>query len=372
MTVGIRRTIPWWWIDLGREVADAARDAVLSRHVSTGPIVARLESALATWLGVPHVVAVGSGAAALTTALLALGVGRGDEVIVPGYTFVATANAVLLAGASPIVVDVESGGRSTIAPRAVNRAITDRTRAIIAVHPNGRSAKMTELAGIAKTHGISLVEDAAQAMGSQAAGQYLGTTGEIGCFSMSMTKLIVTGEGGFCATSDPVLAEAMRRIRNHGATKVSTGRFPLFGFNFRLTDVQAAMALAQVDRIELRKEALLALHRRYRIEMKGLTSVCLRRPKLERGELPMWIEAECERRDELIRHLRRRGIQAKPLDPPLDRISHLKVMNPLPNARRFAETGLILPSGPDRTDEELERVFRALREFDAAAARRGD
>ncbi|MCL4233510.1 MAG: DegT/DnrJ/EryC1/StrS family aminotransferase [Deltaproteobacteria bacterium] len=372
MTVGVRTTIPWWWIDLGREVADAARDAVLSRRLSTGPLVSSLESALATWLGAPRVVAVGSGAAALTTAMLALGVGRGDEVIVPGSTFVATANAVLLVGASPIVVDVESATRATIDARAVKLALTDRTRAIIAVHPNGRSARMTELAGIAKAHGISLVEDAAQAMGSQAAGRYLGTIGDIGCFSMSMTKLLTTGEGGFCATSDPALADAMRRIRNHGATKISSGRFASFGFNFRLTDVQAAMALAQIGRIESRKEALLALHRRYRIELNGLTKVRLRRAKLECDELPLWIEAECELRDELIRHLRHRGIQAKLLDSSLDRIAHLKVTNPLPNARRFAETGLILPSGPDRTDEELERVFRALREFDAATARRGD
>lgn len=337
-----------------------------------GPTVAQLESALAKWLDVPHVVAVGSGAAALTTALLALGIGRGDEVVVPGLTFVATANAVLLTGASPVVVDVESTTRATIDPRAVKRALTDRTRAIIAVHPNGRAARLTELAAIAASRGIPLVEDAAQAMGSRIHGRQLGTIGDIGCYSMSMTKLLATGEGGYCVTSDRALAEAMRRIRNQGAENVSKGRFASFGFNFRLTDVQAAMGLAQIGRIESRQEALLALHRRYRSEMKALKAVRLRRVKLERGELPLWIEAECERRDELIRHLRRRGIQAKPLDPPLDRVAHLKVTNPLPCARRVWEVGVILPGGPDRTDAELERVFRALREFDAATARHGD
>ncbi len=364
------KTIPWWWANIGDDAGDAARDAVLAGRVSTGPIVADLETALAAWLGAQHVVAVGSGAAALATALLALGMRSGDEVIVPGFTFVASANAVILSGAKPVVVDILRGARGTIDPRAVRRAINARTRAIVAVHPNGRSAPMGELADIAPANGIALVEDAAQALGSRSGDRYLGTSGDIGCFSMSMTKLLTTGEGGFCATDDATLADAMRRVRNHGAAKISSGRFESFGFNFRLTDVQAAIGLAQIRQLETRMTALKALHRRYREALRGLPGVRLRPVDVARGELPLWIEVECERRDELTRHLRRWGIQAKLLDPSLDKIPHLKVTNPLPFARRFSDTGLILPSGPDRTNGELDRVFRALRDFDAHGANR--
>lgn len=242
------------WPDLGAAEADAARDVLLSNRLigSSGPHVADFESAFAQASGAPHCVAVSSGTTALHAVLTALGVGPGDEVLVPAYTFVASASPVAHLGAVPVFVDIDPF-TYCMSPVDAERKITPRTRVIIAVHLNGHPAPLAELGALAARHELELVEDAAQAHGARFDGRPVGTFGVAGVFSFWQDKTITTGgEGGAVVTSDPELAETVRRLRNHGEAVLPGGALRghvLLGHNFRLTAAQAAVGTVQVGRL---------------------------------------------------------------------------------------------------------------------------
>lgn len=211
-----------------------------------GKMVKEFEGKVARLLKVKHVVAVNSGTAALHSALLALGIKPGDEVIVPSFTFVATANVVLACGAKPVFVDNRED--YNIDPRALRKAITSRTRAVIPVHLFGYPVDMDEVNEIASSRSISVVEDAAESLGAEYRGKQTGTLSDIGCFSMYATKVATSGEGGALSTDDDGLADRLRLLRNHGMLHGYDSR--LLGFNYRLPEVMAAIGSAQMDRLD--------------------------------------------------------------------------------------------------------------------------
>lgn len=231
-------------------IGDAEKQAVMavldSGQLIQGRVVADFEAAFAEYCGVRHAIASVNGTTALTIALMAAGVGAGDEVIIPSFTFVATATSVLSVGAKPIFIDVEAETFCLDASQ-VEAAITPRTRAIMPVHLYGHPADLPTLQAIAEKHGLMLIEDAAQAHGAAYHGKRVGGWG-VGAFSFYPSKNMTSGEGGMTTTNDDDIAQKARMVRNHGMTQQYLHE--MMGFNFRMSNIHAAIGLAQMDRIE--------------------------------------------------------------------------------------------------------------------------
>ena len=232
---------------IGEEEIEAALDVLRSGMLAQGDRVAAFERAFASVVGVDHAVAVGSGTAALHIGLLCLGVGPGDEVIVPSFTFAATANVVRLVGAEPVFVDIDAED-FTIHAEAVAQAVRLRTRAMIPVHLYGQPSPMAGLMEVAGAHSIDVLEDAAQAHLATTDGRTVGSIGRLGAFSFYPTKNMTTGEGGMITTSDPELAERARLLRNQGMAARYVHQ--MVGLNERMTEIEAAIGLVQLGRLE--------------------------------------------------------------------------------------------------------------------------
>ena len=361
---------PW----LGEEEQAAAAQAIAGGWVSEGPRTAAFAERLNALIGAPYGVFAPNGTLALYLALLAAGVGPGDEVIVPDTTFIASANAVIFAGAAPVFVDVDPE-RFQIDPAACAEAITPRTRAIMPVHLFGLAAPMDELLALAGRHGLLLIEDAAQAIGVSYKGRHVGGLGQLGCFSFFADKTITTGEGGYVACRDEATYERLRLLRNQG--RIGRGSFvhQAIGTNLRITDVQAAIGLAQLDKlgaIVARKRALLE---RYAAGLEGLAEARLLTPPAEVEAVPFRAVLIAEQAADLMAHLERRGVQPRAFFYPLHRqpcFAHLarERGGPLhlddarfPNAIRGAERGVLLPAFPELSPAQVDYICAAVREF---------
>ena len=357
--------IPWWRTDLGAAEIAGLEQAVRGRHINGGPLCRALEERLAAELGAPHMVLTTSGSVALLLALLACDVGPGDEVVLPAGGFIAAAHAVRLLGAAVRLVDLRDD-RPLLDAGRLAAALSPRTKAIVPIHLNGQACDLDAIRAVAAAHGVRVVEDCAQAFGSRdAAGACLGTRGGFGAFSMGMTKLVTTGEGGFVATPDAGAAARLRKLRNQGVEVMARNVFEGFGFNFRFNDLLAAVGLAQVAALPRKLEALRRVRAFYAGRLAGLGGVRL----LENapGEVPLWTAVLCARRNDVATALAARGIETRAFHPPLSDSAHLGCAGDFPRARYFAAHGLVLPSGPDQRLEDLERTADAMR----AACREG-
>ena len=255
----------------GRE-GPAVAEVIASGWVSQGPRVQAFEKAFAARVGAPEAVATSSCTTALQLALHASGVGPGDEVVVPSLSFIATANSVWHVGATPVFADVDPRTYN-VDPAALARVISDRTKAIMPVHQLGLPADMDPILELVAQHGLTIVEDAACAIGATYRSRPIGSLGSLACFSLHPRKVITTGEGGMIAVHDPEIAERLRRLRQHamdvsdlerhGASDVIVERYPERGFNARMTDMQAALGLCQLDVLDEILDARRRLATRY-------------------------------------------------------------------------------------------------------------
>jgi perosamine synthetase len=363
----------------GREeqyVLDAVRSGWIS---SLGHYVTRFEQQFAEFCGVRHAVSVSNGTVALHLALHALGIGPGDEVIVPSLTFVASANAVAYTGARPVFADV-CPDTWCIDPADAARLVTPRTRAIMPVHLYGHPAAMGEINALAQRHGLHVVEDAAEAHGAQVAGRTVGGLGRIGSFSFYANKIITTGEGGMLTTDDAALAARCRMLRDHAMPPQQRYWHEEIGFNYRMTNLQAAVGVAQMERVEAfirRKRQIAAL---YSEHLAGIPGIVL---PVERAGCRnvFWmysvlVEPPYGRsRDELIVLLRNHGIDSRPFFHPLDTLPPYRGERVRPVAQRLSATGLNLPSFPGLSDNQVvyvaETVATLAREVSADRLRTG-
>jgi perosamine synthetase len=354
--------IYWWRTSFGEDELAKIGESMLAEHISQGPVTAEFEEKFAAALDVPYAVATTSGSTALLMGLMVAGVGPGDEVIVPNRTFVATAHAALLLGASVVLVDVIED-HPAMDVSQIESKITPRTKAIMPVHLNGRSVDMTALEEVASRHGLWIVEDACQAIFSCNEYGYLGTQSNVGCFSLGVTKLISTGQGGVAVTSDRDTYDALRLMRTHGVTDTFGGEFNQLGLNFRMTDIAASIGLVHLGQVESRRDHVKAVQARYSAALHEMPFIDLLPVNEAAGEIPVYVEAMCEERDRLVAWLEERGIQARPLLPDLDRSQHLSASGEFPRSRKFGAQGLYLPGGPAQSLENVDRVIAALSEF---------
>ncbi|MGS2616991.1 DegT/DnrJ/EryC1/StrS family aminotransferase [Micromonospora sp. LZ34] len=364
---------------LGEDEAQAAADAVRSGWVAQGPRVARFEQEFAALVGAGHGVAVSSCTAALHLALVVLEIGPGDEVIVPSFSFIATANAVRYVGATPVFADVEvSTGNLTVA--TIDAVRTPRTRAVIAVHQGGVPFDVAALRGAADRWGVPLIEDAACAAGSTAYGQPVGSGATISAWSFHPRKLLTTGEGGMVTVDDPDWATRLRRLREHGMNVSAADRHasaqPVLeayletAFNYRMTDIQAAIGLVQLGRLaELvtHRRALAARYHELLADIEGLVPV--RDPEYgETNFQAFWVLINREYgvgRDEVLAELAaegvsaRRGIMAAHLEPAYADVTPA----PLPGTELLTRDSLILPLHHALTEDDQDHIVAVLRKL---------
>jgi len=339
--------------DLGEEELAEIAGVLATGQLTMGPKVAEFEELLAAAAGTEHAVAVSSGTAALHVAVLALGMGPGDEVLVPAYTFPATANVVALAGATPVLVDVDPLTMN-IDPADAGRRVTPRTKAILAVHLFGRPARLEELPE------LPVLEDAAGALGASHRGKACGSLGLLACFSFHPRKIVTTGEGGAVTTDDASLAERVRSLRHHGwSPSGAYDDMPAPAFNYRISDVLCALGIPQMRRLE---ELLAAYERVAAGYAERLAHLDLVLPSADPGDrhgLQAFV-VQVDRRDEVMAALRAQGIQCQIGTYALHRLGAYRGQGPFPGADAAFERALALPFHGRLTEQELDRVAEAL------------
>jgi perosamine synthetase len=350
---------------IGEEEKQAVLQVLDSGVLAQGPRVAAFEAAFAEMVGVKCAIATSSGTTALHVALLASGVKAGDEVITTPFSFIASANSILYAGARPVFVDIDAK-TFNIDPDQIKAAITKRTKAILPVHLFGLPADMDPIMEMANTHGLVVAEDACQSHGAEYKGKRVGSFG-IGCFSLYPTKNITSAEGGMITTDNAEMAEKCRVIRQHGMRR----RYyhDELGFNFRMTDIHAAIGLAQLKKLEQFNQARIANAQYLGAHLRGVIT-----PEIPAGRRHVFhqytIRITDGRRDSLLEHLKERGIGTGvyypvPIHQQTFYTQELGYNLHLPGTECAAAEVLSLPVHPALSQNDLETIVAAVNEFTA-------
>lgn len=351
--------VPAGKVTLGGNEQLYVMDCLRLGQLSMGGYVRLFEQKFAAYLGVKHAVAVCNGTAALHLALKVADVGPGDEVIVPALTFVATANAVAYCGATPVVVDVEPD-TWCMDPVDVVRAMSWRTKAILPVHLYGVPAAMDPIRQIADGAHIPVIEDAAEALGAECGGVLVGGLGDMACFSFYGNKTITTGEGGMVVTNDDHLADRLRLLRGQAQTKMRYWHEEI-GFNYRMTEMQAAVGVGQLENIDLFLSHRRRVMATYRERLPELLF-----QKIHAGDAHgAWATAvllpDSADRDEVIDAMAARGVETRPVFYPVDALPMYRPPHN-PVATLVAKQGIVLPTYPGLSDEAIQYVCETLRE----------
>lgn len=358
--------------NISEEAISRVGDVLRSGNLVQGKYVSEFEDKLAQYLDVKHAIVVSSATAALHLSLVALDIKEGDEVIVPSFTFLATANVVELVGAKPVFVDINVED-FCINTSKIEAVITDKTVAIMPVHEFGQSAKMDDILSLCEKYDLKLIEDAACALGTEYGGKKVGTFGEFGCFSFHPRKAITTGEGGAVTTNDDELARKVRALRNHGM-ELENGRieFNFAGFNYRMTDFQAVLGVFQLENFEDQiaiRENLASIYEELLEDVDWITIPKLFEERRMTYQTFHVLVDEDVNRDEVIQHLNESGIQAnfgaQAVNVQKYFTSKYKISrNELPNAYIAYTKGIALPIGDFLTRNEISVICNALKAYD--------
>jgi perosamine synthetase len=355
------------WID-GNELRELER-VIQSTFVIEHELTSEFEGLTARLTGSKHAIAVCNGTAALFVCLKALGIGGGDEVIIPNLTFAATANAVILAGAEPVLCEIKEDTFCIDMERA-EALVTKRTRAVMPVHLYGQSADMTAVMAFARRHGLKVIEDAAEGIGVRFNGRHVGTFGDMGVLSYYGNKTVTCGEGGVVLTNDDALATAAYQLKNHGRKKKGTFIHESIGFNFAFTDLQAAVGIAQMKklpRIVLKKREIRDRYVEELSELKSFLPVQID----SRCEPVFWFTSFlCDRAEELSLFLAKHNIQTRGFFYPLHQqpcYGDGKHIRNIDQDFRISETiykqGISLPSSYSLTAEDQSFVIGQIQRF---------
>ncbi len=332
---------------------------------SNGKYIGAFEEAFAKFCGAKHAIAANNGTTALHLAMVAMDLKPGDEVIIPTVTYIATANAVRYCGATPVLVDV-CADTMNIDPADIERKITSNTRGIIPVHLYGHPADMTAVNRIAHKHGLWVVEDAAEAHGAEVNGQKVGTLGTCATFSFFGNKIITTGEGGMVTTDDDALAAKLRLFRGQGMDPKRRYWFPVIGYNYRMTNIQAAIGLAQMEGIEKALADRQRLAKWYDEALSELRDQIILPVQASWAKQVYWMyniflrDGDANRRDHVMRHLDEDGIETRPVFYPMHILPPYLQDSSYPVADLWSQRGINLPTHLDLTRDDVDRIARSL------------
>lgn len=334
---------------------------------SNGKYIEKFETEFADFCGVKHALSCANGTVALHLALLALGIGPGDEVIVPTFTYVATANAVMYCGAKPVFIDSEPQTWN-LDPSLIENLVTPRTKAIIVVHLYGHPVDMDPVMKTARKHGIFVVEDAAEAHGAKYKGKRVGSLGDIGTFSFYGNKIITTGEGGMVVTQDDKLAARVRQTKGQGMDPHRRYWFPMIGYNYRMTNIEAAIGLAQLEKIDWHISRRREIITHYMNCLINVSEIHFQ-PEITWAQNVYWLTSiklsdhSPISRDDLMKELFDFGIETRPFFYPLHTLPiyyDFANENHFPVAEQIASQGLNLPSSATLSDDDIDYVCDSI------------
>jgi perosamine synthetase len=357
--------IPWWSVKFSETQALAIAAAVRGRNISQGVITRELERILANRFNVEDCVCVSSGTSALIVSMIDAGVCPGSEVIVPNRTWIATAHAARILGATVKIAPVLSN-IPVMDISEIERLISHRTKAIVPVFMNGRNVPgYEELKTICEQRNISLIDDAAQAIGSMdISGRQLGTRGNYGCFSLSIAKLIGSGQGGFILTNSRKKAASLRAIRTHGVeSTLEPETWSGIGGNFRYTDLAASLVFEQLDDLERRVSRVRKLHDFYKSQIHDISGIEIIPINEDSGEVPVYAECLVEEREAFQNFMGVAGIETRKFYPDVALATYLGIDSQLEEKSIFHTKGIYLPSGPDLSHQDLTQVTNRIRAF---------
>jgi len=369
--------IPLADIDFDSEEETAVLQVVKSRWLTMGAMTQAFEEEFAAYTGARHAIAVANGTAALHLACLALGLKPGDEVILPSLTFVATANAIRYTGATPVFADIESEVDLDISVRAIERKLTEKTRAIMVMHYGGYACDMPAITKLAKMKGLAIIEDAAHASGSEIDGRPMGIWGDVGCFSFFSNKNMTTGEGGMVVTNDDGMAAKIRILRSHGMTTMSWDRHRghawsydvvELGYNYRLDEIRAALGRVQLSKLNRNNERRRKLTGLYREQLQELVPTIVVPFNETRGIsachlLPILLPPGSDRL-RFMEHMKSNGIQTSIHYPPIHKFQTYQeigqTVDDLPVTENVVARQVTLPLYPTLRDEDVSVVVQAV------------
>jgi perosamine synthetase len=356
--------LQWFTPEMGDDERALVLDVLRSNYLNEGDVVTQFENEVAKLCNVKFAVATTSGTAAISLALMGYGIGLGDEVIVPNFTFIATANAVRLTGADVCLVDINPD-RLTIDPEQVRASINRNTRAVIAVDVNGRGAEYDQLLEICKKFNLRLITDSAEAFGSSWQKQLIGSIGDAGCFSFSAAKTISTGQGGMVTTNDEALHNRIRELKDQGRRFRGSGGddlHPVLGFNFKYTNLQAAIGIGQLGRLKKRLQGFKNRDNFYSDRLKDLPDIEFPVNHNDLGEYRQWTDVLISSRPKVCKALDRFHLGNRAFWFPLHtQIPYQDQQGNFENSIRVSQQGLWLPSGFSITEEDIDFVCSVIR-----------
>lgn len=336
-------------------------EAFLSTWISSsGKYINLFEEKFAEFCGVKYAVAVSNGTTALHLAFLALDIGEGDEVIAPDLTFAATINTIIHAKATPVIVDIEEDSWC-IDPDEIEKSITKKTKAIVPVHLYGQPANMDKISALAKKYNLYVIEDAAEAHGAVIKNKKVGSIGDIGCFSFFGNKVITTGEGGMCVTNSKEIADKIRILKDHGMSKTRKYWHDTIGYNYRMTNLQASIGLAQMERVAKILENRKDIEDTYKEQLKDLKNITWQKNDFSDRQKITWLVSvltDEKYRDKIITELKESGIDTRPFFYSLGEMEiYKKFVFSNKRSKSISKRGINFPTVPNLDDQ----FFHALR-----------
>jgi perosamine synthetase len=352
---------PWFGIEEQTALTDYMQQG---RWITESKQTEAFENVIANYTGAKHCIAVNNGTVSLMLAALACGIGKGDEVIVPNYTMIATPNSVKMFGAIPIFVDVEPE-TLCLEIELVKKEITTKTKAIMLVNANGRYPRsgISRFEDLCRENGLILIEDSAQALGSfYPDGRHMGRAGNVGSFSFSAPKVISTGQGGALITDGDKIASKIRRLKDFGRSGGGNDIHETIGYNFKFTDIQAVIGIEQLKKLKWRVQRKKEILKLYREHLKNVGQIRFFEQDLK-NTTPWFIDVLVERRDELIEHLKAHNIGCRAMYPPINKQKAYNVRGEHIVSNMVGEKGLWLPSASQLTDNEIETICKRITEL---------
>jgi dTDP-4-amino-4,6-dideoxygalactose transaminase len=371
----LKRKVEYCKHNIGEEELQRVERVFRSLFLTTGDEVSEFEQGLASYLGLPFTVAVTSCTAAMQLALLAAGVGPGDEVITTPLTFVGTANSIIMAGATPVFADVDRA-TGNIAPAAIEAAITERTRALLPVHLYGQMCDMPAICDIARPRGLAVVEDAAHSLESEWNGKKPGHYGDFACFSFYATKNITSGEGGAISSRDAAKTDLLKKLRLHGLGKSALERYSshferydvaMLGWKYNMDNIHAAILVEQIKKIDRFLARRAEIHRRYEEAFAGVEGIEMhaRRPEARHACHLFTILVDRDRRDRILEEIQTRGVGVSVNFYPIHLMTYYRERfgcrpGAFPVAEEIGARTISLPLYPKLTEEEIDFVIQTV------------
>jgi dTDP-4-amino-4,6-dideoxygalactose transaminase len=362
------KKIDFWKVKFDPNVTNLIKKNITNQNISQGRITEFFEKEVSKKLNINYCVMTNNGSVALLMSLFAIGLKKNDEVIVQDRTWVSIANAISIIGAKIKLVDVDEQAQ-IIDLNKLEKLISNKTKALIITHMNGNSIDMDKIKFIKKKYkNLKIIEDASQAFLSKFDSKFLGTFGDLGCFSLSIAKLLSTGQGGFVVTNKKEYYNFLKFFRSHSLKSNKEIEFKNFGFNFRFNDILATFGLYHLKKINSKINKINYIYQLYINGLKNCSKISIIK-KTSNQTIPIYIEAQVDDRDRFYNFMKKRRIEIRKFYNSLSSINYIKkiILNKnfeFTNSKKFEKNGIYLPSGPNQEMQDIKRVINLIKEYD--------